>query len=136
MLYRYGGQGYAEERPERHTGFAGGSVLAGALPFHCLPEIKALNLGGSGTEPPSSFQYVMLSSGFEWVNTGTSVSVILVWSKLREVPLRAICIVIICPVINSCLYFGESGTLADVYFILHVAVEALLRSVIPAIRSP
>ena len=86
-------------------------MIAGALPFHCLPEIKAINLGVTGAVPPSSFRYVLLSSGFEWVNTGTRVSVILVWSKLRKLPLRAICIVIVCPVINSNLYFGESGTL-------------------------
>ena len=50
-LYRYGGYGNAEERPERQIGFAGDRVPSVHCLFFCLPETKALNLGGAGAEP-------------------------------------------------------------------------------------
>ena len=51
MLYLQGGQGNAEERPERPVGFAGGSVSHRCLLFYCLPETKAINLGVWGSAP-------------------------------------------------------------------------------------
>ena len=50
-LYRYGGYGNAEERPERRIGFAGDRVPSVHCLFFCLPETKALNLGVWGKAP-------------------------------------------------------------------------------------
>lgn len=50
MLCRYGGYGNAEERPERHIGFAGGSVLFHCL-FYCLLETKGDKPRGMGQSP-------------------------------------------------------------------------------------
>lgn len=69
----------------------------------------------------------------KWVEAGYSIAIELIGRKFSRLPLVAIIIVIVDPVINDCFDVVESLTLRQVNLILHMAEETLLRSIVSAV---
>ena len=66
------------------------------------------------------------------------ILVILLWRQLQQIPLIAVIVVVVNPVIDLCANILEGDTSGNFFadFVLHVSEEAFLWRVVPAVTTP
>ena len=97
---------------------------------------KAITLGGPGAEPPGVLSSRLGEDG-QGVDAGEEVLVVLLGGQLHKVPLSTVVVVVVHPVIDPCEDSLEGLALGDESgdLVLHVAEEALLWGVVPAVAA-
>ena len=102
--------------------------------LYCLLETKALNPGVWGRAPVLlSFRIIYRKR----IDSCLQILVILLWRQLQKIPLIAVIVVIVNPVINFCDNILEDDTSSNCFadFVLHMSEEAFLGSVVPTVAT-
>ena len=155
-LYRPGGYGNAEERPERRIGFAGGrrqrrpflrSFLPSPLAYPAAagrpPGNQCAKPRGFGGGAPATRFRRFATPGFyrpimetvQRMDARANILVELVRRQLCQLPLVAVVVVVIGPVGNHRFDLPKGLAVGQIDLILHVTVEALLRRIVPAVGT-
>ena len=71
------------------------------------------------------------------IDSCLQILVILLWRQLQKIPLIAVIVVIVNPVINFCDNILEDDTSSNCFadFVLHMSEEAFLGSVVPTVAT-
>ena len=98
---------------------------------------KAKNLGGPGAEPPAWLPTSVLGVYRQRVDAGKEILVVFPGGQLQEVPLSTVVVVVVHPVIDAGKNVLKGEALGDKTgdLVLHVAEEAFLWGVIPAVAA-
>lgn len=136
LLCSDGGYGNVGKRPERHLnhGRAAQSCCSFSLyGLAALPMLHAINPGIQGAEPPVS----AFLKNRKQILAGQKILVLFTGSRLEQIPLTAIIVVIVHPVGNLGFHIFKSSEFYNDSddFLLHMAEETFLRCDIPTVAS-
>ena len=91
----------------------------------------AINPGGSGGRAPC----VSFFENRKWILAGLEISIILARGQFEKIPLPAVMVVVVYPVVNLGFHIFKRSVICNDPgdFVLHMPEETFLRCVVPAV---